>query len=56
LREIKEGGRAKIEEVQEELKNLKAKYEEERVAWENEKEEWVGERKQLGTWKVRCLD
>ncbi|QCD87001.1 hypothetical protein DEO72_LG3g1532 [Vigna unguiculata] len=47
LREIKEGGRAKIEEVQEELKNLKAKYEEERVAWENEKEEWVGERKQL---------
>ncbi|QCD86996.1 hypothetical protein DEO72_LG3g1527 [Vigna unguiculata] len=51
-----EGGRTKIEEVQEELKNLKAKYEEERVAWEKEKEEWAGERKQLGTWKVRCLD
>ena len=53
--DIKEGRRAKIEEVQEELKNLKAKYEEERVAWKKEKEEWAGERKQLGTWKVRCL-
>ncbi|QCD86989.1 hypothetical protein DEO72_LG3g1520 [Vigna unguiculata] len=42
-----EGRRAKIEEVQEELKNLKAKYEEERVAWKKEKEEWAGERKQL---------
>jgi len=42
---LKEGGRVKVGELQEELKFQAAKH-----------EEWVSERKHLGTWKVRCLD
>jgi len=52
---LKEEGRAKVEELQEELKIKAVKHEEERVAWEKEREEWVSEKKRLGTWKVRCL-
>ena len=33
-REIKEGGKAKLEEVHEELKTLQAKHEEDRASWD----------------------
>jgi len=38
------------------LKTLEAKHEEERAVWDKEREEWAVERKQLVSWKVRCLD
>jgi len=51
-REVKEGGREKVEEFQGKVD----KFEEERAAWKKERESWEEERKRLGTWKVRCLD
>ena len=51
-REVKKGGREKVEELQEKVD----KFEEERAAWKKERESWGEERKRLGTWKVRCLD
>jgi len=38
------------------LKVQVAKHAKEKAAWEKEWEEWLVERKQLGWWKVRCLD
>ncbi|QCD86301.1 hypothetical protein DEO72_LG3g822 [Vigna unguiculata] len=38
-RELREGGKAKVEETQEALKNQAAKHEEEKAAWEKEREE-----------------
>lgn len=55
-REIKEGGQAKVEEVQEELKVQATKHAKEKAAWEKEREEWLVERKRLGSWKAGCLD
>jgi len=51
-REVKEGGREKVEELQGKVD----KFEEERAAWKKERESWEEERKRLGTSKVRCLD
>ena len=51
-RELKEGRRTKVDELQEKVD----KYAEEKEAWKKEKEEWEEERKRLATWKVRCLD
>ena len=51
-RELKEGGRARMEE----LKTQAAKHEEEKAVWEKELDEWASERKRLGSWKVQCLD
>jgi len=50
--ELKEGNRAKLEELQSEVD----KYAEEKEAWEKERDEWREEKKRLGTWRVRCLD
>ncbi|QCE10864.1 hypothetical protein DEO72_LG10g2096 [Vigna unguiculata] len=47
--EIKEGGQAKVEELQEELKVQAAKHAEEKAAWEKEREEWLAGRKRLGS-------
>jgi len=55
-RELKEGGQPKVEELKEELKAQADKHAEEEAAWKKEKEEWLEERKWLGSWKVRCLD
>ncbi|QCD96714.1 hypothetical protein DEO72_LG6g1422 [Vigna unguiculata] len=46
-RELKEGGRARMEE----LKTQAAKHEEEKAVWEKELDEWASERKRLGSWK-----
>ena len=51
-REVKEGGREKVEELQGKVDKL----EEEKVALEKAKESWDAERKRLATWMVRCLD
>jgi len=51
-RELKEGNRTKVEELQEKVD----KHDEEKEAWKKEKEEWELERKRLATWRVRCLD
>jgi len=51
-REVNEGGREKVEELQGKVD----KFEEERAAWKKEREGWEEERKRLTTWKVRCLD
>jgi len=51
-RELKEGSRTKVEELQEKVD----KHAEEKEAWKKEKEEWEVERKRLATWRVRCLD
>ena len=51
-REVKEGGRENVEELQGKVD----KFEEERAAWKKERESWEEERKRLRTWKVRCLD
>jgi len=51
-REVKEGGREKVEELQGKVN----KFEEERAAWKKENEGWEEERKRLATWRVRCLD
>jgi len=51
-REVKEGGREKVEELQGKVD----KFEEERAAWKKERESLEEERKRLRTWKVRCLD
>jgi len=51
-RELKEGSRTKMEELQDKVD----KHMEEKEAWKKEKEEWEVERKRLTTWKVRCLD
>ena len=45
-----------MDELQEELKVQAAKHAEKKAAWEKEREEWLVERKRLGSWKVRCLD
>jgi len=51
-RELKEDSRTKVEELQSQIdKNV-----EENAAWKKEKEEWLEEKKRLGTWKVRCLE
>ena len=51
-REVKEGGREKVEELQGKVHKL----EEEKVALEKAKESWDAERKRLVTWRVHCLD
>jgi len=51
-REVKEGGREKVEELQGKVD----KFEEERVVWKKEKEGWEEERMRLAMWRVRCLD
>jgi len=51
-REVKEGGREKVEELQGKVDKL----EEEKVALEKAKKSWEVERKRLATWRVRCLD
>jgi len=51
-RELKEGNRVKLEELQGKVD----KFREEKAAWEKEREEWKEERKRIETWKVRCLD
>jgi len=51
-REVKEGGREKVEELQGKVDKL----EEEKAALEKAKESWDAERKRLATWRVRCLD
>ena len=51
-RELKEGSRTKMEELQDKMD----KHAEEKEAWKKEKEEWEAERKRLATWRVRCLD
>jgi len=51
-RELKEGNRTKVEELQEKVD----KHDEEKEAWKKEKEEWELERKRLATWRVQCLD
>jgi len=51
-KEVKEGGREKVEELQGKVDKL----EEEKTALEKAKESWEAERKRLATWRVRCLD
>jgi len=51
-REVKEGGRENVEELQGNVDKL----EEEKAALEKAKESWEAERKRLVTWRVRCLD
>ena len=51
-REVNEGGREKVEELQGKVDKL----EEEKAALEKAKEGWEAERKRLATWRVRCLD
>jgi len=51
-RELKEGNREKLEELQGKVD----KFAEEKAAWEKEREEWKEEKKRLRTWKVHCLD
>jgi len=51
-RELKEGNRTKVEELQKKFD----KHDEEKETWKKEKEEWEVERKRLATWRVRCLD
>ncbi|QCD89113.1 hypothetical protein DEO72_LG4g51 [Vigna unguiculata] len=51
-RELKEGNRDKLEELQGKVD----KFVEEKATWEKEREEWKGEKKRLRTWKVGCLD
>ena len=51
-RELKEGNRAKLEELQGQVD----KHTKEKEAWEKEREEWQEERKRLGTWRIQCLD
>jgi len=55
-RELKEGSRSRVEELKEELKGQADKHAEEKTAWKKEREEWMGEKKRLGSWRVRCLD
>ena len=51
-RELKEGNRTKVEELQEKVD----KHDEEKEAWKKKEEDWKLERKRLVTWRVRCLD
>ena len=51
-REVKEGGREKVEELQGKVDKL----EEEKAALEKANESWDAERKKLVTWRVCCLD
>jgi len=51
-RELKEGTRTKVEELEEKVE----KHVEEKEAWKKENEDWEVERKRLATWRVRCLD
>jgi len=51
-REVKEGNRTKVEELQEKVD----KHDEEKEAWKKKEEKWELERKRLATWRVRCLD
>ena len=51
-REVNEGGREKVEELQGKVN----KFDEERAAWKKEREGWEEERKRLARWRVRCLD
>ncbi|QCD86075.1 hypothetical protein DEO72_LG3g597 [Vigna unguiculata] len=56
-REVKEGGREKVEELQGKVDKLEEeKVALEKVALEKAKEGWEAERKRLATWRVRCLD
>jgi len=50
-RELREGNWSKIEELYGQVD----KHAEEKATWEKEREEWLEEKKRLGTWKVRCL-
>jgi len=51
-REVNEGGREKVGELQRKVDKL----EEEKAALEKAKDGWEAERKRLATWRVRCLD
>jgi len=51
-RELKEGNRSKMEELQSQVD----KHAEEKATWEKDREEWLEEKKRLGTWTVRCLE
>ena len=51
-REVKEGGRERVKELQGKVDKL----EEEKAALEKAKESWEVERKRMATWRVRCLD
>jgi len=51
-REVKEGGRERVEELLGKVDKL----EQEKAALEKAKEDWEAERKRLVTWRVRCLD
>jgi len=51
-REVKKGGRERVEELQRKVDKL----EEEKATLEKAKESWDAERKRLTTWRVRCLD
>ena len=55
-RKLKEGSQVRIEELTEELKIQANKHAEEKAVWKKAREEWLDEKKRLGTWKVRCLD
>ena len=55
-RELKEGSRFRVEELTKELKVQADKHAEEKASWKKAREEWLEEKKRLGTWKVRCLD
>jgi len=48
-RELKEGGQSKVEELKEEFKVQVDKHVEEKAAWKKENEEWLEERKRLGS-------
>ena len=45
-----------MEELKEELNGQADKHAEEKFAWKKESEEWLEEKKRLGSWRVRCLD
>ena len=51
-RELKEGTRTKVEELQEKVD----KHAKEKEAWKKEREEWEAEKKRLATCRVHCLD
>jgi len=51
-REVKEGGREKVKELQGKVDKL----EEEKAVLQKAKESWEVERKRLMMWRVRCLD
>jgi len=49
---LKEDNWSKVEDLKEEVKVQADKHTEKKAAWKKEKEEWLEERKQLGSWRV----